>query len=164
MLTCHSVSLSLFFLSFFFVELEFNLCLLGRCYTTWVMPPALFSVVIFEIGFCFIPQAGLDHDPPVYVSRKFWNNREYHYTQHCLLRWGFLNFLPELSWKQNLPNFSLLCSWDDNCAISAWLGLPFLKRTLMVKSKAHNKVPKLCKILTSANLYTCLICGHILIN
>jgi hypothetical protein len=43
------------------------LCLLSKCYTTWVIPPTLFVLVIFQIGSLFSLPPGLlsDNYPPM---------------------------------------------------------------------------------------------------
>jgi hypothetical protein len=57
--------------SFLFAVLGFELKashLQGRGSTPSAMPPALFALVIFDIGFSLLSQAGLDHNPPFYAS------------------------------------------------------------------------------------------------
>jgi hypothetical protein len=64
----------LFFSFFFFAVLQFELgalCLLGRCTTSWVMPPALFHFSYFSDRIShFLPSAPSDHnhDLPTFSS------------------------------------------------------------------------------------------------
>jgi hypothetical protein len=51
------------------------------------MPPALLSLVIFEIGSHFLPQAGLDHDP-IYVSCHSWVTGMCHHAQLLSVKMG----------------------------------------------------------------------------
>jgi hypothetical protein len=82
-------------------------CLPGKCFTTWVKPPAFFALVIFHIGFhAFCP--GLPSVlHPTYTSRVSGISSPPGLV--CLLRWGLGNFLPGLA-------LSLLPS-------ATWLGL-----------------------------------------
>jgi hypothetical protein len=59
-------------LNFIFCGVGFvrrTLCLLGRCCITWVTLPALFSLVVFQIGscVCFLLRLASDYDPPTYL-------------------------------------------------------------------------------------------------
>jgi hypothetical protein len=58
--------------------------LLGRHSTTSVMPPALFSLVILEIGSCVYAWTSLEHDPPIYISHVAVMTGVCH---HALLYW-----------------------------------------------------------------------------
>jgi hypothetical protein len=55
-----------FFFPYQGVELRAS-CLLDRPFSTWVMPPALLALIIFEIKSCFM-LASLNRDPPIQAS------------------------------------------------------------------------------------------------
>jgi hypothetical protein len=60
-----------FFLVILWIEFRVS-CLPGRCFTTWVTLPALFALVILEIGSHFMPLAGVDCNPPTCASPHSW--------------------------------------------------------------------------------------------
>jgi hypothetical protein len=58
--------------------LEFELsalCLLGRHSASWAIPPILFALVAFEIGFCFLPGSAWTLIFLFYVFLHSWDDR-----------------------------------------------------------------------------------------
>jgi hypothetical protein len=66
------------------------------------MPPAFFALVIFQVGSCVFARAGLDHDPPTYVSCVTGMTGIHHHAQLFFLNEGLTNVLSGLSSNLNL--------------------------------------------------------------
>jgi hypothetical protein len=60
-----------------------GLHLLGRCHTTWVMPPWLSALVIFQIGSHVYSQTRMDHSPICFLHS--WDDR-------CALHQAFIGW------------------------------------------------------------------------
>jgi hypothetical protein len=48
-----------------------TLHLLGRCSIAWAIPPALFTLIILEMGSCFLPRSAWTMTFPIYASQGF---------------------------------------------------------------------------------------------
>jgi hypothetical protein len=98
------------YLFFLVVVLRFELRAL--CLQVLYMPPALFALVILEIGSCFLPR-------PVtvillfYTSHCSWDDRN---TLHAQLFFCWdevlYTFLPRLVWNSSPSNLCIPVSWD----------------------------------------------------
>lgn len=88
--------------------------------------PTLFSLVILDIGYHIIAQAGLDGDSSIYTSHVAGVTGAPHQAQLYWLRWGdcLTNFFPKLALNYYLSHLHLLGSWDDRCGpLSLALGM-----------------------------------------
>jgi hypothetical protein len=113
------------FLAWLGLELKV-LCLLVKHFTTWAMPPALFSLIIFEIESHFLPR-------PVillfYTSHCHWDDRHVtipSFLLLLLLRWRLLNFFFFFfcaGMELRSPNLSLLYSlwWQVHATVLSYL-------------------------------------------
>jgi hypothetical protein len=73
----------------------------GRPSTTWVMPPASYALVIFQIRSCVFAQGRLEHDPSIYVCfLHSWDNRP---IPPC----------PAISWDEVPLTFCRYRSWTS---------------------------------------------------
>jgi hypothetical protein len=90
------------------------LCLLGKCSTTWAMPPSPFLLlIIFQIGFCMFVQSWLQTMilllmPPAVVGI----TSAYHHAQIVGWDGDLVNFLPRLFLNCNPTYLLLPNSWD----------------------------------------------------
>jgi hypothetical protein len=101
---------------FFFLFCWYCRALLaGRHSTTLTLPPSvIFAQVIFEIGSHF-------WTGPAWIAIFLFMFSQvagiigvHYHAQLFPLRWGLMKFFPRtFFWNQNLPYFSLQCSWDD---------------------------------------------------
>jgi hypothetical protein len=117
----------------FFAVLEFELRFphwLGKCSTTWAMPPVLFALVILEIGSWLLSRpAWTVHNPPILCSLQLLGWQVHTTMPNYWLGWGLTNFLPRAglepwsSWSHPPKELGLL-------GISHWspTGIIFLKR------------------------------------
>jgi hypothetical protein len=99
------------------VELRY-LCLLGKCYSTWAIPPAFFDFRLsFGYSLMFLPGAGLDSNLLAYSLPYNWEHRHIHHA--WLISWdgGLANFLPGLASNCNLPDLCLPSSRDYRCEL-----------------------------------------------
>jgi hypothetical protein len=102
--------------NFLFFDSTRSSGLVGKHSTNWTMPPALFAVVIFLVGFHIFTLAGLDLSPPNYVSCV---NRD----DKCIplrsafywLRWSLANSLPGIISNSDPSYPSLPNGWDYRC-------------------------------------------------
>jgi hypothetical protein len=81
--------------SLFFEILGFEfraLSLMCRHSATGVTLPALFALVILEMGSCSLPGLASNSDLPSYASCSSWNDRHAPCVLFFLLRWGLMNF------------------------------------------------------------------------
>jgi hypothetical protein len=98
-----------------------NLCLLGSNIPLEPRPspPALLTLVIFGTGSCIYVQAGLDHNPPIYVSWVAGMTGAYHQPSYWL-RWGLTNFLPSVVTNCNPPDIYLWLARILGMSHCAW--------------------------------------------
>jgi hypothetical protein len=77
--------------------------LLGRCSTTWTMPPVLFVLVILGTGSHFLPRPAWITIFLFYASIVAGTISIYHHAQPFLLTWGVENCLPRVPGTAILP-------------------------------------------------------------
>jgi hypothetical protein len=95
---------------------------LGKCYTACIMPPALFALVVLEIGLAFSPGWPRSRSSFFYASHGSWDDR--YALPHSAFFWGACkHFLqaglgvcsPSLqySWVDRylLPCLAIGCNW-----------------------------------------------------
>jgi hypothetical protein len=152
-----------FFLSFFRVTEVPSQglgCLLGRCFTTWALPPVIFCF-IFQVG-----SPASDHDPLTYGLTHSWDHR---WTPPCpayRLRWGSLTFCPECPPKQILLIPAFWVAWDYRCEPSypVWF---FLNWYIIIdyiygiqcNIPTHDDQVMLISISVTSNIYHFLVLG-----
>jgi hypothetical protein len=81
----------------------------GRCSTTWGTPPALFALVILELGSCFLFRPWSSY---CRVSAVTGMTGMHHHAQLLPLRWGLAN-CPELLGTVILPILASCVAWGD---------------------------------------------------
>jgi hypothetical protein len=98
------------------------------------MPPALSTLVILEIGSCFLPGPAWMGILLFMLLTMAVMTVVHHYDQLFLIKWGLRNFSAHAG--LDTPNLSLQCGWGERCApvhlaiesdeICAWTGLELL--------------------------------------
>jgi hypothetical protein len=85
------------FLLYFLVILELELRtlhLLGICCRTGATSPAFIALIMFRIGSCISPWAGLDCNPSIHTSEVIGMTGSCTIPSCSWLRWGLMDFLP----------------------------------------------------------------------